>query len=126
MSLDQWLVTLAGIAAAAFVAWFFWGSRRAAATSAAVNSDGEQEVLVIVKGGYSPDRIEVRAGVPVRLRFRREETVACTETVLIPDLRRSAQLPQGETVDLVFTPQDPADYEFSCQMGMFRGHVIVR
>src|SRR2546430_1611562 len=34
---------------------------------------GVQEVRVVVKGGYTPDTIVVRAGAPVRLQFRSEE-----------------------------------------------------
>ena len=45
--------------------------------------------------------------------------------VLLPDFDKSAQLPTGETVAVEFVPQDPGEYEFACQMGMFRGKLIV-
>lgn len=123
MTLDQWLVTVMGLALVGFIVWFFWLHR--AKGTAAVATDGRQEVLIIVKGGYTPDTIVVEAGRPVRLNFRREETASCSEMVLFPDFGKSAKLPTGETVAVEFTPETPGEYEFACQMGMLRGKLIV-
>lgn len=125
MGIAQVIVTLGGLAAICGVAWFFWGPRGSGAR-AAVTSSGIQELMVLVKGGYSPDVIEVTAGTPVRLNFRREESAACTEMVVFPDFDRAVQLPQGHTVPVEFTPQNPGEYGFSCQMGMVRGRLLVR
>jgi plastocyanin domain-containing protein len=81
--------------------------------------------MITVKGGYTPDTIVVRHGRPVRLNFRREETAACSEMVLFPDFKKSAKLPTGETVSIDFVPEKPGEYEFTCQMGMLRGKLIV-
>lgn len=124
MSAPQALVTVGGIALVALIVWFFWAPRRAG-VSAALTADGKQEAMILVKGGYTPDTIVVRAGTPVRLSFRRDENVACSEMVLLPDFGRSARLPEGENVDVEFTPDTPGEFEFSCQMGMFRGRVVV-
>ena len=125
MSTADIFVILGGLAAIAGVAWFFWGPRRTGAR-AAVTSSGVQELMVLVKGGYSPDVIEVAAGAPVRLSFRREESAACTEMVVFPDFDRAVQLPEGETVPVEFVPETPGEYGFSCQMGMTRGRLLVR
>jgi len=125
MSPDQVAVTVAGMASIAAVAWFFWGPRRAGVT-AALTSSGRQEAMILVKGGYTPDVIVVERGKPVRLTFRREETAACSEMVLLPDFDRSAKLPEGEEVPVEFVPDEPGEYEFSCQMGMLRGKLVVR
>ena len=79
----------------------------------------------MVKGGYTPNVIVVRHGKPVRLSFRREETAVCSEMVTLPDFNQSARLPTGETITLEFTPHMPGEYEFTCQMGMLRGRLIV-
>ncbi|MDA8201730.1 MAG: cupredoxin domain-containing protein, partial [Chloroflexi bacterium] len=94
MSPDRILVTVVGLAAVAAVAWFFW-FKRAEGVAAATMSDGYQEVMVLVKGGYTPDTIRVSAGKPVRLLFRREETAACSEQVVLADFGKSAVLPEG-------------------------------
>jgi len=106
------------------IAWFFWGPRRSGAR-AAVTSSGYQEAMILVKGSYTPDVIVVQHGKPVRFNFRREETAACSEMVIFNDFGKSAHLPTGETVPMEFLPEQPGEYEFSCQMGMFRGKLIV-
>ena len=124
MTADQILVTVAGLAAAAFVAWFFW-LKRTPGVRASTVSDGYQEQMILVKGGYTPDTIRVSAGRPVRLLFRREETAACSEQVVLADFGRSAQLPTGTVVPIEFMPGDPGEHEFTCQMGMIRGRIVV-
>jgi len=124
MGIAEVIVTLGGLAAIATVAWFFWGPR-GEGTRATLTSSGRQELMILVKGGYTPDVIQVRAGTPVRLNFRREESAACTEMVVLPDFDRAAQLPEGETVPVDFLPEEPGEYGFSCQMGMVRGRLVV-
>jgi plastocyanin domain-containing protein len=124
MTLDQILVTIAGFALVALVAWFFW-LKPSKGVRAPTVSDGYQEQMVLVRGGYTPDTIRVVSGKPVRLLFRREETAACSERVVIPDFGRSAELPTGADVPIEFTPTGPGEHEFTCQMGMLRGRVLV-
>lgn len=124
MTLVQSVVTLAGLAVIAGIAWFFWGPRQGG-TRAAVASSGYQEALVLVKGGYTPDVIVVEHGKPVRLNFRREETAACSEMVVFADFGKSARLPEGQTVAVELLPEQPGEYEFTCQMGMLRGKLVV-
>ncbi len=119
------LVALAGILLSVGVAWFFWGGKRRG-VRAALTSSGYQEALILVRGGYTPDTILVERGKPVRLSFRREETNGCSETVVLPDFRKSAKLPEGETVPVEFMPEEAGEYDFQCQMGMFRGKLIVQ
>ena len=125
MSTAQIIMSASGLLAIATVAWFFWGPRGQGVT-AATSSTGYQETTILVKGSYTPDVVVVEHGKPVRLTFRREETAACSETVLLPDFHRSATLPQGELVPIEFTPQDPGEYEFTCGMGMLHGKIVVR
>ncbi len=124
MTPDQIVVTILGLAAAAGVAWFFW-FKRSAGVRASIVSDGYQEQMILVKGGYTPDTIRVAAGRPVRLLFRREETAACSEQVILADYGRSAALPTGEVVPVEFQAGEPGEHEFTCQMGMLRGRIVV-
>lgn len=124
MSLDKLLVTVGGVGAIAFIVWFFWLWRKEG-VQAALTSSGYQEALILVKGGYTPDVIVVERGRPVRLHFRREETAACSEMVVFSDFNKSVRLPMGETVAIELLPDQPGEYEFTCQMGMFRGRLIV-
>jgi len=124
MILSKILVTIGGIALSFLVAWYFWFSKKKIAR-AALTGSGAQEALIVVKGGYTPDLLVVQAGKPVRLKFNRQESAVCSEMVLFPDFGKNAKLPEGETVVIEFTPQKPGEYEFSCQMGMIRGKLIV-
>lgn len=124
MTPDRLIVTLVSVALIAFIVWFFW-LKKAKGARVAATSSGYQEAMILVKGGYTPDVIVVEHGRPVRLRFRREETASCSEMVLFPDFGKSARLPTGETVAIELLPERPGEYDFACQMGMFRGKLIV-
>ncbi len=76
MDTTEIAVIIGGIILMGFVLWYFFGERERVA--AATNESGVQEIEVVVKGGYSPDRIVVRKGVPVRLNFYRDETESCS------------------------------------------------
>lgn len=124
MTPDRWIVLIGGLLLVAFIIWFFW-LKRTKGVRASETSSGHQEVMILVKGGYTPDTVIVRHGKPVRLNFRREETASCSEKVIFADFNKSADLPTGETVPVEFVPDAPGEYEFGCAMGMFRGKLIV-
>ncbi len=95
-------------------------------------SNGEIEIMnanalstVTVKGGYSPARVRVKAGEPVRVAFDRQETSGCSAEVLFPaqGIRRS--LPAFETTVVELPPMEPGEVEFTCGMGMLRGSLLV-
>lgn len=117
-------VTLAGVAAIAVIVWFFW-LKKTAGTPAALTTSGYQEAMILVKGGYTPSVIVVARGKPVRLVFRREETAACSEMVVFDAFGKSARLPAGQSVSLELPPAEPGEYAFACQMGMYRGTLVV-
>ena len=116
-------VLLGAVVLSALVVWFFFFSEKEGARLAVAN--GVQETNIVVKGGYTPDVLVVKAGQPVRLNFTRQETASCSEMVLFPDFDRSAKLPTGETIPIEFTPETPGEYDFQCQMGMLHGKLIV-
>jgi plastocyanin domain-containing protein len=124
MTPDRWIVTALGLALVAFIVWFFW-LKRAKGTAAGLTSSGYQEVMVLVKGGYTPDTILLKRGKLTRLHFRREEAATCSEMVLLPDFGKSAKLPEGQTVAIELMPDKPGEFEFACQMGMLRGKLVV-
>jgi len=89
-------------------------------------TDGNrQRVRVFVRGGYEPDTIYAVAGRPLELTFRREDTLACSERVVFPGFGKSAMLPPNEDVTIELVPEQPGEYEFSCEAGMLRGRLIV-
>ena len=115
-------VLLAAAAAIGGLAWFFFGRRRA---RAAQLDGGVQRVTVTVKGGYSPDVIRLRQGVPAQLTFDRQETGDCTSRVVFPDFRVSAALPARQRTTVRLTPATAGTFGFACGMNMVHGTLIV-
>jgi hypothetical protein len=116
------IVILAAVAALAGLGWFFFGPRKA---TAAVLAGGVQRLEVTVKGGYRPEVIRVRQGVPVELAFDRQESGDCTSRVVFPDFRASAALPAWQRTTVRLDPGQPGEFGFACGMNMIRGTLIV-
>ena len=122
MSVIEIGVTVSGFVAISFLAWFFFGPKKA---EEAEVKDGVQEVRVTVKGGYSPDVIRVKEGVPLRLVFDRQEASDCSDRVVFPDFQASKSLAPFATTTLEFTPKMSGSFGFACGMNMLHGTLIV-
>lgn len=104
------------------LAWYFFAPRRA---HAATVSAGVQQVEVTVRGGYSPNIIQVRQGIPVEIEFDRQETGDCSSRVVFPDLHLSAALPAHQRTIVRFTPEQTGSFGFACGMNMIHGTLVV-
>lgn len=124
MTPDRWIVTALGLALIVFIVWFFW-LKRSRGTAAALTSSGYQEIMVLVKGGYTPDTIVVQAGQPVRLLFYRDETADCSERVVFEAFGVNQELPAFQTTAVEFTPTAPGEFPFRCGMNMLKGLLVV-
>ena len=116
-------VVTGGVAAIAFVIWYFFGEREVVA--AEIGEGGVQEIKITVRGGYSPDVIVVREGRPVRFNFYRDETASCSEQVIFGDFGIARDLPAFKTTSIEFTPDKTGEFTFTCGMNMMRGKLIV-
>ena len=124
MDTTEILVLIGGSALILFVLWYFFGEREQVA--AETNESGTQEVKVTVKGGYAPDVIVVKKGMPVRLNFYRDETSSCSEQVVFGDFGIARDLPAFKTTPIEFTPDKTGEFTFACGMNMLRGKLIVQ
>ena len=124
MDTTEILVMIGGIALILFVLWYFFGEREQVA--AETNESGTQEVKVTVKGGYSPDVIVVKKGMPVRLNFYRDETSSCSEQVVFGYFGIASYMPAFKTTPIEFTPDKTGEFTFACGMNMLRGKLIVQ
>jgi plastocyanin domain-containing protein len=91
----------------------------------ATAQDTPRVIEIDVEGGYHPNRIVIREGERVRLRFVRHEYSSCTREVVFPwlDLRR--ELPPHQPVIIDLPPMTAGEYEFRCGMNMIRGTIVV-
>lgn len=119
------IVTVLGILLILLVNWYFFFSKRTSA-KVTVQEEGVQEIKIIVKGGYDPDVLIVKKGVPVRLNFYRDETASCSDTIVFSDFNIRKPLPAYQTTVVEFTPDKEGEYVFTCGMGMLKGKLIVR
>ena len=117
-------VTFLGLAAIAWVNYYFFLARPTPAVASPQPGAGQQRVRVVVEGGYSPSVVRVAAGRPVRLEFDRRETSGCTEEVVLPDFGIRTFLPPHRITPVEFTPPREGSYEFTCGMGMIRGKIL--
>jgi plastocyanin domain-containing protein len=124
MGTAEIFVIAGGIAAIAWVNWYFFVAGRTTA-KAAVGAGGVQEVRIRVEGGYEPAEVTVKRGVPVRMLFDRQEASGCSEELVLPDFGVRRFLAPFEETVVELTPEEAGRYEFTCGMGMLRGRLVV-
>ncbi len=70
--------------------------------------------------GYTPNYLQLKAGVPVRLIVATKGALGCTSIFRIPALGIQASLQQKDQV-IEFTPTKPGKITYTCGMGMYSG-----
>ncbi|AWN30554.1 heavy metal translocating P-type ATPase [Streptomyces sp. NEAU-S7GS2] len=122
MGVADMTVVIAAAVVIAGLGWFFFGPRRA---RAARMEGGLQRIEVTVRGGYRPDVIRVRQGVPVEFVFDRQESGECTSRVVFPELQVSAALPAYTRTTVRVSPDRTGTFGFACGMNMVHGTLLV-
>ncbi len=117
------LVNILGLLLIGFIIWWFWLYRPSAAVTAA---PGQIVEIHVRDGVYEPALIQATAGKGISLKFIREDDAACAAQVLFPELGIQKELPLGRPVVVRIVPEQPGDYGFQCQMGMYRGVLRVQ
>ncbi len=113
-------INLAGLVLIALIIWWFWLYKQKEAELK------ENEVIITVENGtYTPSRIKIEAGVSAELKFMRKDQSPCSETLLIPELLISEILPVNQLKTIHLPPLSSGEYDFQCQMQMYRGRIIV-
>src|SRR6516225_2919238 len=123
MSEAELIVTVGGIVLIGALWYWFFGPKKARQAEVVGNV---QEVRITVRGGYNPNIIEARKGIPLRLIFDRQENSDCTSRVVFPDFQVSKSLPAFGTTELQLTPDQEGSFEFACGMNMVHGTLIVQ
>jgi P-type Cu+ transporter len=122
MSGAGFVVVVLAVVALGGLGWFFFGPRKAKAAELA---GGVQRVTVTVRGGYSPEVVRVRQGIPVELVFDRQESGDCTSRVLFPEFLVNAALPAYQRTVVRLDPHEAGEFGFACGMNMIHGSMIV-
>jgi Cu+-exporting ATPase len=122
MSVADMTVLLTSLAAIVGLGWFFFAPRQ---VHTAELTRGVQRVDVTVRGGYHPDLIRVKQGVPVELIFDRRESGECTSRVVFGDFALSAALPAFKRTTVRVIPAKAGSFRFACGMNMVHGTLLV-
>jgi plastocyanin domain-containing protein len=92
----------------------------------AASPSGARRIEILVdEDGYEPDRVEVRAGEPVTLVFRRTTDRGCGQVLAIPSENIRRELPLGEAVEIPLTAERAGEIRFTCGMDMYDGTIVV-
>jgi P-type Cu+ transporter len=116
------LVVAGALGLSGTLGWFFFGPRRA---GSAQQVGGFQQVTVTVRGGYIPDHVKVRQGVPLRIVFDRQESGECTSRVVFPDFALNRALSAYAQTAVELLPDREGEFGFACGMNMVHGKLIV-
>ena len=117
MTPDRIAAIAVGAALLVFLAWFFFGKRRVLVAA--------PTVTIVVDGGYTPDWILAKAGMPLTLTFDRRDSGPCTDEIVLPDFAVRRSLPTGQKTTITIVPQHPGEFSFSCGMNMLHGKIRV-
>jgi len=93
---------------------------------ARVDATGDQVIEVVVDHGYRPQSIVARAGVQLRVVFRRRDTDECTDRVVFSSPHVERRLARGAETTVVLPPQPPGEIRFTCGMGRYHGQIELK
>ncbi len=83
--------------------------------------NGEQVVQMTAKGGYSPNKIVAKAGMPTKLEVATNETFDCSSSIKIPSLGITKLLPESGTTSINIPAQKAGtNITGLCSMGMYK------
>lgn len=123
MSGVDWLVLLVAAALIGATLWYFFAAPVVAGV--AIAGSASQEVAIEVRGGYTPNAVRAKAGVPLTLIFDRQDKSPCSEEIVISDFGIRRFLPAFEKTRVDIPAPTAGTHEFTCGMGMLHGTMIV-
>jgi plastocyanin domain-containing protein len=109
-----------GVTLIMLIIWWFWLYR----PKELKETDKERTVMV-ESGIYSPSRVKIEHGQSITLKFIRKDESLCSEMLLFPDLDISVSLPRGKLTAIEIPALEIGEYQFHCQMQMYRGVLVV-
>lgn len=118
--MDKVLVFFFSLIGIVFTYWFFLMRKEDYAVAVDNNVD------ILVRGGYKPEVITVAQNQTTTLNFLRRDKNPCLEEVILSGFKIRKFLPMDKKVSIQLTPKKKGVFPFSCGMSMFHGKLIVK
>lgn len=120
--MTQILVNIAGVLLIGLIIYWFW-----IATPRKVAANQTLPIEILVKDGvYSPAHIQLKQGDKIRLRFTREDPSPCAAKVIFNSLGKTLELPINQSADIELQLEEAGEIDFTCEMQMYRGKLIIK
>ncbi|WP_166422976.1 cupredoxin domain-containing protein [Paraglaciecola sp. 20A4] len=113
------LINILGAVLIVAIVWWFWLYK-----PQQVEFSDNQVDIIVNDGVYQPSNIQVKAGQEVQLRFERIDAAPCAEMVIFPQLEISKELKIGKDNRVMLPALEKGEYDFHCQMQMYKGKLI--
>lgn len=123
--MENILVIIGATLLIGLIVWWFFGKHRTS-ESEAIMSNNKQEIEVIVNGGYTPNTVVLKQGVPASIVFDRKDPSGCFSHVVFPDFGINEELPVNKQHPVVIDTSKPGEYKYACGMNMFHGRVVIK
>jgi uncharacterized protein len=95
-------------------------------TSTVSARDGQQIVTITATtGSYSPDNVQVRAGIPTTLVIHSDDAQGCVRSFIIPSRNEQRILPRAGDTRIALGVLQPGQLDYSCGMGMYTGTITI-
>ena len=107
----------------------YFGPQTAAAAPAAPAPAPVNGVQVLkidaTSGGYSPQSISAKSGVPTKVVFHTDNTRSCIVYTVFPSLGKQVALPDSGDTEVDLGTLAAGEIPISCSMGMYTGTIVV-
>lgn len=113
-------INLGGVILICLIIWWFL-----LAKPKAKKTTGEAVDILVQDGIYEPALITAKRGQTLTLCFLRKDETPCSEIVIFDKLNINAKLPINQPYIITLQLTERGEYDFTCQMGMYRGKLVV-
>ena len=119
------LVILVAAALIGLIIWWFFGNFQKSSQRADL-ANGRQEGQVVVKGGYEPEVLYLKQGVPAEVTFKMEDKTACLSRLVFSSLGVDKDLSKEKLAKVQIPTDKAGEIDYACGMDMFHGKIVVR
>ncbi|WP_428958516.1 cupredoxin domain-containing protein [Levilactobacillus brevis] len=118
-------VLIVGLLIIGFILWWFFGPHHATTVTAATHRQ-TQNIDIEVNGGYSPENIVLKQGIPATLSFVRQDASSCLDHVVFADFGINQELPRHQKEVIHIDTSKPGNFQWACGMDMFHGNLTIK